>query len=147
MSAGTRTGRELAQEWGVDLCVSFLCLVSSAGCHAGTSCPADNKIWLSNKNYMNVCRNTCASSETSCPADNKIWLSNKNIWISSGTLAPGSSTAPLQPIIKTFNNASAHSLCRLFFKNYNQPVVPVYPISQIKSTCAYILSFCQSMLL
>ena len=26
----------------------------------GTSCPADNKIWLPNKNYMNVCRNTCA---------------------------------------------------------------------------------------
>jgi len=24
------------------------------------------------------------------------------------------------------------------FKNYNQPVVLVYPISQIKSICAYI---------
>jgi len=24
---------------------------------AGTSCPADNEIWLPNKNYMNVCGN------------------------------------------------------------------------------------------
>ena len=29
-------------------------------CMTGTSCPADNKIRLSNKNYMNVCENTCA---------------------------------------------------------------------------------------
>jgi len=41
------------------------CVLASCAWHprtwACTSCPADNKIWLLNKSYMNVCGNTCAS--------------------------------------------------------------------------------------
>jgi len=39
---------------------AWICVLAScAWIRAGTSCPADNKIRLSNKNYTNVCGNTC----------------------------------------------------------------------------------------
>ena len=66
----------------------------------GTSCPADNKIWLFNKKYLNVCGNTCARFRLNLglihygrqaqvvPQTIRSGYPIKIIWMSAGTLAP-----------------------------------------------------------